>query len=77
MLPFSIMNPYGNIIPQNDIIDIQVTGGNTTTVLLSTGDLYGFGYNTYGELGQGNTTTVSTMTLLDTGVREYHRSTIY
>ena len=57
MLPFPILNQYGNIVIRPTILKVSA-GGTHFMVLLSNGDLYASGQNLQGQLGTGNTTTV-------------------
>lgn len=53
MLPFSIMNQYGNKVVQKEIKKVD-TGGSSIALLYSTGKLYMRGTNNRGNLGTGN-----------------------
>ena len=68
MLPFPIMNQYGNQIIITNIKDIRVSQLNSVLVLMQDGRLYGFGDNAQGELGQGNQSAYPNFVLIDTGV---------
>ena len=68
MLPFARMVKYGNKRPSNNIKKISCTTTNSVLVLTESGDLYGFGFNSGGELGTGATTSVTSVIQIDTGV---------
>ena len=55
MLPFPVMNQYGNVVIK-DKIKKYVGGNNFYLALSDTGNLYSYGNNTYGQLGLGDTT---------------------
>ena len=66
MIPFARIGIYGNKVTST-IKKIQ-TGFQTLYVLYSNGELWGCGTNSYGQLGLGNTTSVTQLTLLTSGV---------
>lgn len=57
MLPFPVLNKYGNIAPAAPKIKKVQVGQNHVVALSSTGILYGRGRNSSGQLGIGNTST--------------------
>jgi len=67
MLPFSIMNQYGNNIVFAKIKKIS-TGNNHVVVLGQDGTLYGRGRNTNGQLGLGDSNNRVDWTEIRTGV---------
>lgn len=69
MLPFPILNQYGNIVvPASEKI-IQVAGGlNHVAFVTSKGNLYTRGHNGNGQLGVGDTTVRTTWSKSNTGV---------
>lgn len=76
--------PYDAV--SNPIVDIitSIAGWNTVYMLTRNGDLFGCGYNDYGQLSQGNTTQKNTLTFMtgnvdklmvvSSGTYSYHRS---
>lgn len=62
-VPYSIPN-------MSDIADIAWNGGSVPTlhVLKTNGDLYGWGHNGPGQVGAGTTVSVTSPTLVETGV---------
>jgi len=69
MIPFARILKYDNkVIPPKPIIKKVINYTNTLFVLYSTGELYGCGANSTGELGLGDTTNRTSLTLLSTGV---------
>lgn len=74
MLPFVRMMEYGNVKPIPVGIKKINTCNNALHVLYEDGTLYGVGDNSQGQLGLGNVASVSTLTLIDTGVTDLHIS---
>lgn len=72
MIPFPIINKYGNVVikPTIKTIDINSAGGS---VLLqyTNGETYALGANTNSAYGTGNDSTLTTWTLLRNDVRLY------
>lgn len=74
MLPFVRMLEYGNVKPiPVGIKKINVCIG-ALHVLYEDGTLYGVGSNSQGQLGLGALTSVSTLTLIDSGVTDLHET---
>lgn len=74
MLPFPIMNNYGNILPpRGSIKEIKGSGqsGGTLAMLLNNGRLYMTGTNGSGAFGIGSTATQPNWVLVATDVREF------
>lgn len=59
MLPFPVMNVYGNTLGSTDIIQKAEAGTDTLFVLTKAGNLYTRGNNTYKQLGKTDTTAVN------------------
>ena len=78
MLPFARMLEYGNIAPRSIK---QLIYSDCCYVLYSTGELYGYGNNSSGTLGQGDLTNrYDKFYLLDTDVKVFaccDRSLVY
>jgi len=52
-------------VPATKIVSAVACGGTHTILLMTTGELYGVGYNLTGQLGLSNTTTpISTLTII-------------
>jgi alpha-tubulin suppressor-like RCC1 family protein len=66
------VQPTAPALPSQRIADISVYGGITATVmcLMENGDLYTWGYNAAGQLGDGTTTTNGTPGLRTTGASQ-------
>jgi len=70
MLPFPIMNQYGNEVVYPDVIKKLSTGQNNTGLLKTNGDFYIQGLNNVGQSGTGNTNDVVNFTKVDSGVAD-------
>jgi len=59
-------------VPANNVIKLRANGndGSSIHALCSNGDLYGWGYNSYGSVGDGTTTHRTTPTIVATGVKD-------
>ena len=59
-------------VKEAGIIDVVCPyyGGDSTWVLLANGDLYGCGYNAYGQQGNGSTSNVTTFTKRASNVKQ-------
>lgn len=71
MFPIPIISQYGNVLPSTDVIKKVQSHLDTVMVLSSTGNLYGIGLNSEGQLGTGSTDTVSSWTLVNTNVLDF------
>ncbi len=70
MLPFSIMNQYGNVIKTNNIKKVQGNALGGLLVLTKTGDLWVKGSNYANHFGMSTTSDVLQWTLSLTNVRD-------
>lgn len=70
MLPFPIMNHYGNIVVQKKIKKFDTTYGSLY-LLYSDGRLYGRGRNNAYQIGTGDNTTVTEWYLISTEVSDF------
>ncbi len=70
MLPFSIVNQYGNTAPSPAVIRQVKSGQNHNIMLTSTGDMYVQGLSNYGQCGTGSTGDVVNFKLIDSGVND-------
>lgn len=68
MIPFARIIKYGNNIPTDNIKKIVCSTTNSVFVLTESGELYGFGNNTNGELGTGNKDRILNVIHIDSGV---------
>lgn len=75
MLPFPILNQYGNIIPPPTTkIKSLKSSSSANSVLLeyTNGELHALGTNTNGKFGTGNTTNLTVWTQIASTVKTYY-----
>lgn len=72
MLPFPIMNQYGNILPKYEFDRPLQLNYYNKFYLSKEGNLYGYGFNNYGQLGLGHNVPVASFTLCYSGVNRYY-----
>ena len=75
MLPFPILNQYGNIVPPPTTkIKSLKSSPSANSVLLeyTNGELYALGTNTNGKFGTGNTTNLTVWTKITNTVKTYY-----
>ena len=66
---YSAPTQIGSAINWSAVITTFADGGNTAYVGNTAGQVFGSGYNAYGQLGQGNTTNLSTLTQIGTSTK--------